>query len=110
MIYDIKSIININNGLTVNNDKCVIRYNIKVMDYVNNNFNIEFYIMNNHLSTKDKISIGLSGIMGVGVGLLSSLLTNITLTEISISPFFTIYFGLIFIILGTLIIWSLRNN
>ena len=66
--------------------------------------------MNNPLSLKDKMNILISGVMGVVVGLLTSLVVNITLAEISISPFFTIYFGLIFIILGTLMVVSVRNN
>ncbi len=80
------------------------------MDYVNSNFNVEFYITNNQLSTKDKISMALSGLMGVVTGLVSSLLVNVTLAEISISPFFTVYFGVIFVVLGSLMIFSVRNN
>lgn len=80
------------------------------MEYVNNNFNVEFYITSNQLSRGDKVSLGLSGLMGVIVGLLSSLLVNITLAEISISPFFTVYFGVIFVVLGSLMIFSVRNN
>ena len=80
------------------------------MEYWNNKLNIDFYIMNNNLTSKEKISIFISGVMGIVVGLITSVIVNITLAEISISPFFTIYFGLIFIILGTLMVVSVRNN
>lgn len=66
--------------------------------------------MKRELELKEKVSVLLSGAGGIVVGLVTSLLVNITLAEISISPFFTIYFGIIFIILGTLMVVSLRNN
>ena len=76
------------------------------MNYIQNKFNLDVYIMNEKLSNKEKMNLFLSGVIGIIVGLITSVLVNITLTEISVNPFFTIYFGVIFIVLGVIIIKS----
>jgi uncharacterized protein YacL len=80
------------------------------MNYLNEYLNLNFYIVNNDLTFKEKVNVFISGVVGIVVGLMTSIVVNITLTEISINPFFTIYFGLIFITLGILMIVSIRNN
>ena len=38
-------------------------------------------------------------------GVVVSLVVNCTLVEISLSAFFSLYFGILFIVVGTLILW-----
>ncbi|KAF7459073.1 putative membrane protein [Cryptosporidium felis] len=48
----------------------------------------------------------LSTIVGIILGLIVSTTVNATLVEISLSPFFSTYFGLLFIVIGSLIFWK----
>eukprot|EP00826_Nyctotherus_ovalis_P058410 TRINITY_DN8025_c0_g1_i10.p1 TRINITY_DN8025_c0_g1~~TRINITY_DN8025_c0_g1_i10.p1 ORF type:complete len:236 (+),score=40.82 TRINITY_DN8025_c0_g1_i10:23-730(+) len=48
---------------------------------------------------------GLSGAVGMVIGILCSILVNSTLIEICINLVFTIYFGLIFAAIGCLVLW-----
>ncbi|KAJ1613667.1 hypothetical protein OIY81_879 [Cryptosporidium canis] len=48
----------------------------------------------------------LSTIVGIILGIIVSTTVNATLVEISLSPFFSTYFGLLFIIIGGLIFWK----
>ena len=48
---------------------------------------------------------GLSAAVGMIIGVVVSLVVNCTLVEISLSAFFSLYFGILFIVVGTLILW-----
>lgn len=48
----------------------------------------------------------LSTIVGIILGIIVSATVNATLVEISLSPFFSTYFGLLFIVIGGLIFWK----
>lgn len=51
----------------------------------------------------------LSGFVGMVIGLAISLIVNSTLVEISVSPFFALYFGLLFMSVGGIIIYRLNG-
>lgn len=53
-----------------------------------------------------------SGFVGVLLGIIISLIVNCTLVEISISSFFALYFGILFIVVGGIILWRIlsQNN
>lgn len=51
----------------------------------------------------------LSGFVGMVLGLAISLIVNSTLVEISVSPFFALYFGLLFMSVGGVIIYRLNG-
>ena len=51
----------------------------------------------------------LSGFVGAILGLAISLIVNSTLVEISVSPFFALYFGLLFMSVGGIIIYRLNG-
>lgn len=51
----------------------------------------------------------LSGFVGMVLGLAISLIVNSTLVEISVSPFFALYFGLLFMSVGGIIIYRLNG-
>eukprot|EP00920_Eleutheroschizon_duboscqi_P000642 GHVT01001793.1.p1 GENE.GHVT01001793.1~~GHVT01001793.1.p1 ORF type:complete len:292 (+),score=41.59 GHVT01001793.1:1091-1966(+) len=46
--------------------------------------------------------------VGCILGILSSIIVNCTLIEISLSTFFATYFGMLFIVVGVVIFWRLR--
>lgn len=48
-----------------------------------------------------------SACVGVGLGIIASLIVNCTLVEISMSSFFSFYFGLLFITVGSVILWRI---
>ena len=50
-----------------------------------------------------------SGFVGMLLGLAVSLIINSTLVEISVSPFFALYFGLLFMSVGGIIIYRLNG-
>ncbi len=50
-----------------------------------------------------------SGFVGMLLGLAVSLIVNSTLVEISVSPFFALYFGLLFMSVGGIIIYRLNG-
>merc|ERR1712129_641312 len=52
------------------------------------------------------------GIMDVGIllGVIISLIVNCTLVEISISSFFSLYFGILFIVVGGIILWRIFSQ
>jgi len=52
------------------------------------------------------VSMAVGGILGV----LISLIVNVALIEISISPFFSTYFGVLFILVGSLILWRVISH
>jgi len=52
----------------------------------------------------------LSGFVGVLLGIIISLIVNCTLVEISISSFFSLYFGILFIVVGGIILWRIFSQ
>ncbi|OEH78433.1 uncharacterized protein LOC34617344 [Cyclospora cayetanensis] len=61
--------------------------------------------------TKDMICKGtISAIVGVLLGIISSLIVNCTLVEISVSSFFSLYLGIVFITVGAVILWRINVN
>lgn len=61
--------------------------------------------------TKDMICKGtISAIVGVILGIVSSLIVNCTLVEISVSSFFSLYLGIVFITVGAVILWRINVN
>eukprot|EP00922_Rhytidocystis_sp_ex-Travisia-forbesii_P025739 GHVS01037752.1.p1 GENE.GHVS01037752.1~~GHVS01037752.1.p1 ORF type:complete len:295 (+),score=68.76 GHVS01037752.1:166-1050(+) len=51
-----------------------------------------------------------SALVGSVLGMLTSLIVNCTLVEVSLSPFFAMYFGLLFISVGAIILWRINGN
>ena len=51
----------------------------------------------------------ISGFVGLCLGIAVSLIVNSTLVEISVSPFFALYFGLLFMSVGGIIIYRLNG-
>lgn len=61
--------------------------------------------------TKDMICKGtISAFVGVLLGIVSSLIVNCTLVEISVSSFFSLYLGIVFITVGAVILWRINVN
>ncbi|CDJ35811.1 uncharacterized protein EMH_0092460 [Eimeria mitis] len=61
--------------------------------------------------TKDMICKGaISAFVGVLLGIVSSLIVNCTLVEISVSSFFSVYLGIVFITVGAVILWRINVN
>lgn len=52
----------------------------------------------------------LSAAVGVILGILCSLVVNCTLVEISLSAFFSVYFGILFVVVGLIILWRISAN
>mmetsp|Transcript_58712 Transcript_58712/g.108299 ORF Transcript_58712/g.108299 Transcript_58712/m.108299 type:complete len:233 (+) Transcript_58712:88-786(+) len=52
----------------------------------------------------------ISGFVGVLLGIVISLIVNCTLVEISISSFFSLYFGILFIVVGGIILWRIFSQ
>jgi len=52
----------------------------------------------------------ISGVVGVLLGIIISLIVNCTLVEISISSFFSLYFGILFIVVGGIILWRVFSQ
>jgi hypothetical protein len=52
----------------------------------------------------------ISGFVGLCLGIAVSLIVNSTLVEISVSPFFALYFGLLFMSVGGIIIYRLNGS
>ncbi|CEL92515.1 unnamed protein product [Vitrella brassicaformis CCMP3155] len=52
----------------------------------------------------------LSAAVGVVMGIIISLVVNCTLVEISLSPFFSVYFGVLFITVGSVILWRILGH
>jgi len=52
----------------------------------------------------------ISGFVGTCLGIAVSLIVNSTLVEISVSPFFALYFGLLFMSVGGIIIYRLNGS
>mmetsp|Transcript_15460 Transcript_15460/g.48660 ORF Transcript_15460/g.48660 Transcript_15460/m.48660 type:complete len:233 (-) Transcript_15460:153-851(-) len=52
----------------------------------------------------------ISGFVGVLLGIVISLIVNCTLVEISISSFFALYFGILFIVVGGIILWRIFSQ
>jgi hypothetical protein len=48
---------------------------------------------------------GLSALVGMLIGVIVSLVVNCTLVEISLSAFFSLYFGILFFVVGSVILW-----
>eukprot|EP00397_Hematodinium_sp_SG-2012_P049282 GEMP01056787.1.p1 GENE.GEMP01056787.1~~GEMP01056787.1.p1 ORF type:complete len:225 (+),score=24.92 GEMP01056787.1:77-751(+) len=49
-----------------------------------------------------------AGTIGLFLGIVVSLVVNCTLVEISISAFFSLYFGILFIVVGVIILWRVK--
>ncbi|GAW83531.1 hypothetical protein, conserved [Plasmodium gonderi] len=61
--------------------------------------------------TKDLVFKGsISAIVGMILGIMCSLIVNCTLVEVSLSKFFSMYFGILFIVVGIIIFWRLNAN
>jgi hypothetical protein len=56
---------------------------------------------------KRKVFMG--GVVGAILGICVSFIVNITLVEISISPFFSLYFGVLFVFVGLIIAWRVHG-
>eukprot|EP00919_Chromeraceae_sp_WS-2016_P069772 GHVR01165412.1.p1 GENE.GHVR01165412.1~~GHVR01165412.1.p1 ORF type:complete len:244 (-),score=44.79 GHVR01165412.1:245-976(-) len=52
----------------------------------------------------------LSALVGLVLGVAVSLVVNCTLVEISLSAFFSMYFGLVFVVVGGAIIWRVSKQ
>lgn len=52
----------------------------------------------------------LSAVVGVILGIVISLIVNCTLLEISLNAFFATYFGLLFVIVGAIILFRIRQQ
>mmetsp|Transcript_48352 Transcript_48352/g.144375 ORF Transcript_48352/g.144375 Transcript_48352/m.144375 type:complete len:233 (-) Transcript_48352:37-735(-) len=52
----------------------------------------------------------ISGFVGVLLGIIISLIVNCTLVEISISSFFSLYFGILFVVVGGIILWRIFSQ
>jgi len=52
----------------------------------------------------------LSGFVGILLGIIISLIVNCTLVEISISSFFSLYFGILFLAIGGIILWRIFSQ
>eukprot|EP00933_Yihiella_yeosuensis_P005778 TRINITY_DN110366_c0_g1_i1.p1 TRINITY_DN110366_c0_g1~~TRINITY_DN110366_c0_g1_i1.p1 ORF type:complete len:242 (+),score=37.62 TRINITY_DN110366_c0_g1_i1:96-821(+) len=52
----------------------------------------------------------MSGVIGVMLGIIISLIVNCTLVEISISSFFSLYFGFLFVVVGGIILWRIFSQ
>lgn len=50
--------------------------------------------------------MAIGGVLGVVI----SMVVNLALIEISISPFFSMYFGVLFILVGCLILWRVQSH
>lgn len=53
------------------------------------------------------INGSISGFVGMVLGMMISLIVNCTLVEVSISAFFSFYFGILFIVVGCIIMWRI---
>lgn len=60
------------------------------------------------LSPDAKKQVIVSSLIGAVLGIVVSLIVNSTLVEISVSPFFSLYFGLLFLAVGSIIMWRLH--
>ncbi|KEP65181.1 UNVERIFIED_CONTAM: membrane protein, putative [Hammondia hammondi] len=49
-----------------------------------------------------------SACVGIALGIIASLIVNCTLVEISMSSFFSFYFGLLFVTVGSVILWRIQ--
>jgi len=52
----------------------------------------------------------ISVVIGGALGVVVSMVVNLALIEISISPFFSMYFGVLFILVGCLILWRVVSH
>ncbi|PFH36388.1 putative membrane protein [Besnoitia besnoiti] len=50
----------------------------------------------------------ISASVGIAMGIIASLIVNCTLVEISMSSFFSFYFGLLFVTVGSVILWRIQ--
>lgn len=63
------------------------------------------------LDMRDLVVKGIaSAAIGCALGMLTSLIVNCTLVEISLSPFFATYFGLLFVSVGGVILWRISGR
>jgi len=68
-----------------------------------------FKLFRGGLSQSMKISAAISAVVGAVLGVVISLIVNSTLIEISVSPFFSLYFGILFISVGGIILWRINT-
>ena len=59
---------------------------------------------------KSKLRFFLAVLVGAALGTVLSFLVNSALVEISLNPFFSFYFGLLFGFVGTLIIYRVKSQ
>mmetsp|Transcript_24517 Transcript_24517/g.54564 ORF Transcript_24517/g.54564 Transcript_24517/m.54564 type:complete len:235 (+) Transcript_24517:233-937(+) len=59
---------------------------------------------------KNYVLFALSMFLGGLLGIVISMVVNLALIEISISPFFSMYFGVLFILVGCLILWRVLSH
>ncbi|PHJ17685.1 membrane protein [Cystoisospora suis] len=50
----------------------------------------------------------ISACVGIALGIIASLIVNCTLVEISMSSFFSFYFGILFVTVGSVILWRIH--
>ena len=60
------------------------------------------------LSPQLRFSASVSAVVGAILGIMISLIVNSTLIEISVSPFFSLYFGILFLSVGGIILWRIH--
>ena len=68
-----------------------------------------FKLYQGGLSHGMKVSAAISTIVGAILGVVISLIVNSTLIEISVSPFFSLYFGVLFVSVGAIILWRINT-
>lgn len=61
-------------------------------------------------SARSHVLLAFSSLVGGGLGVVISMVVNSALIEISISPFFSTYFGVLFILVGCLILWRVVSH
>jgi len=62
----------------------------------------------NHVKSGVLYSVSLA--VGGGLGIVIASLVNLALIEITISPFFSLYFGGVFSLVGCIILWRVRSH
>jgi hypothetical protein len=63
-----------------------------------------------HLQAKSTSLYVVSSVLGGVLGIVISMVVNLALIEISISPFFSMYFGVLFTLVGCLIMWRVLSH
>lgn len=59
---------------------------------------------------KSGVLYGLSLAVGGGLGVVTTMMVNLALIEITVSPFFSMYFGGVFTLVGCIILWRVLSH